>query len=294
MNQKTMTLILSLMLFNMLNAPAFAAEESETYVTRDSYYSIDIKEVSNHLFSIVSSINSFVTSKKDQVHSLLDFEFKQEPSQKVEPYQRKHHFGGWAKNRKLGDCYNTRAKVLIRDSLKPVIFKKENPCSVIAGSWVDPYAGAEFTDAQDIQIDHMVPLKEAYIAGAYKWTFKERCLYGNYLGYKRHLIAVDGEENNQKSDQTPIDYIPPKKDYLCTYAKDWLTVKALWGLTFTKEEKDYLNQIVKENNCDTSQFAITEKELQMQYDFFENNLKLCDGLAKLNKNKSKDEPDKEP
>lgn len=276
MNQKTIAFILCFLLFNALTARTWAAAASDTYETRDSYYSIDIKEVSDHLFSTVGSLNSFITSKKEQAYSLLDFEFKQESPHKVEPYQRKHHFGGWAKNRKFGDCYNTRAKVLIRDSLKPVIFKKENPCSVIAGSWVDPYAGAEFTDAQDIQIDHMVPLKEAYIAGAYKWTFKERCLYGNYLGYKGHLIAVDGEENNQKSDQTPIDYIPPKKDYLCTYAKDWLTIKALWGLTFTKDEKDQLNQIVKENNCDPSQFVMTEKELKTQYNFFENNLKLCD------------------
>jgi len=268
--------------------PAWADETIPTeptliFETRTEFFHIQIQKVIEHvqnLSSLVERLNPFKFDEMSEKIQLLNFSFFTEKASQVEAYKRTRHFGGWAKNKKSGNCYNTRAKVLIRDNIGVLKFKDENPCSVVEGQWNDPYGGEIFTDAQAIQIDHMVPLKEAYVSGGYKWNFKERCLYGNYLGYNHHLIAVDGEENNEKSDQTPIDYMPSRKEYQCEYLKDWLTIKALWGLSFTTEEQAHITQLINLNNCDKSQFYLTTAELKKQQKFFRENLELCAGIEK--------------
>jgi hypothetical protein len=189
-------------------------------------------------------------------------------------YIRKIHFGSWVKNSSDSNCYSTRAKVLIRDSKKSVTFK-DNNCTVDSGEWLDPYSLETLTNAQDMQIDHMVPLKDAYISGAYKWTYQARCLYGNYLGYKAHLISAYGEENNQKGDQTPADYMPPNDAYKCQYLKDWLFVKGLWGLTMDTAEASAIKDLIQKHNCDTKKMTITDKEIAEQTLFANQNKNLC-------------------
>ena len=261
------------------------AQVSQTtiYETREDNFYIQMLKVVDSFQELSLVINRFNPFKIDELSDsthLLNFEFKHEKSQSVEPYKRVPHFGGWAKN-KGQECYNTRAKVLIRDNRGTLKFKAENPCSVTEGLWLDPYAGDQFTDAQDIQIDHMVPLKEAYVSGAYKWTFKERCLYGNYLGYDKHLIAVDGQQNNNKGDKNPIDYMPPLKEYQCSYLKDWLTIKAIWGLSLTEEEKNFITQTIETNNCDKSLFVLSKSQIQEQQKFFAENINLCSKIEKM-------------
>lgn len=254
-----------------------------TYLTRENNFYIRITQFVDQLSEmslVITRLNPFKVQDLNDNTPLLNFEFKNEKSREVEAYKRSPHFGGWAKN-KGKECYNTRAKVLIRDNIGTLKFKAENPCSVTEGLWLDPYAGDQFTDAQAIQIDHMVPLKEAYISGAYKWTFKERCLYGNYLGYNKHLIAVDGEQNNNKGDQNPINYMPPLKQYQCVYLKDWLTIKAIWGLSLTEDEKNFITETITKNECDKSIFVISKKQIQEQQKFFSDNINLCSKMEKM-------------
>lgn len=72
------------------------------------------------------------------------------------------------------DCKNTRAEILIRDSLKPVEFKRAKGCLVISGKWLDPYTNKIFVLASDIDVDHIVPIYHAHKMGAYKWTKKQK------------------------------------------------------------------------------------------------------------------------
>ena len=64
------------------------------------------------------------------------------------------------------DCQNARHEVLIEESLSSVTFKTGKGCKVLSGSWDDPYSGRTITDATKLDIDHMVPLKEAHESGA--------------------------------------------------------------------------------------------------------------------------------
>lgn len=262
-------------------APTTLPQEAlETYTPRNKVYYIKIHKIADKVISIVSSLNMFfmdnLIAKNNEAMSLLDFEYRENPEVTVEAYDRIKHFGGWVKNKKSGDCFNTRNKVLVRDNVGTIVLKESNKCSVATGEWIDAYSGRTMTDAQaEIQIDHMVPLKEAYISGAHKWTFKERCLYGNYLGYKNHLVSASGEENNEKSAKTPEDYMPPKQEYKCEYLKDWLKIKSFWGLSLVPEEMKAIKELVAENHCDTSVFSVTKQELQEQENFFKANADLC-------------------
>lgn len=259
---------------------AFTKDEPEPYTPRNKVYYIKIHKTIDNIISIVTSLNAFLLdnliAKDNEAMSLVDFEYRENPEVTVDAYEREHHFGGWVKNKKSGDCYNTRNKVLVRENIGNIEFKVDNKCSVAKGEWVDPYSGNTMTDAAtEIQIDHMVPLREAYVSGAYKWTFKERCLYGNYLGYRNHLVAVSGDENNEKSAKTPDDYMPSNIPYSCEYLKDWLKIKSFWGLSLVPEEMKSIKRLIEEHKCDSSQFVVTKKELQEQEAFFKANAELC-------------------
>ncbi len=57
-----------------------------------------------------------------------------------------------------GEC-NTREVVLERDGTNVT---QNDECAATFGNWKSPYDGKTWTDADDIQIDHMVPLANAW------------------------------------------------------------------------------------------------------------------------------------
>lgn len=106
------------------------------------------------------------------------------------------------------DCQKTRDEVLIAeaDPAVPLVFeaRQDNKqCKVISGRWTDPYTGLVFTEAKKLDVDHMVPLKNAHRSGAWEWTFKRREDYSNDLANSEHLIAVDASANRSKSWKGP-------------------------------------------------------------------------------------------
>ena len=134
-----------------------------------------------------------------------------------------------------GDGCDSREQVLKRDS---VTLPQVDPykCKVIAGDWVSPYDGARWSDPTDIDIDHVVALKEAWDSGAWAWSAATRNAYANDTSDKRTLLAVTDNVNQQKSDKDPSNWVPPLKSYLCTYLGNWISVKARWNLSMDKSE----------------------------------------------------------
>jgi len=207
--------------------------------------------------------------------NLLSFEHIQSqfPSPET-PYNRKVQFGTWIKDRTDGTCMDTRGKVLVRDSSSTVSYRS-NGCTVASGDWDDPYSGKHFVSASDIQIDHFVPLKNAYMTGGFEWDQKKRCLYANFLGNEFHLLSVSGTENMRKSDSSPSKYMPPDRKFACVYLKHWLQVKTVWALRVTPKEASAIQARVQENSCDETEFVIPNKFLEDQRRFMENNANLC-------------------
>jgi len=138
-----------------------------------------------------------------------------------------------------GTC-NTRETVLKRDGAGVVV---NSACAATSGTWRSPYDGATWTAASDLDIDHMVPLKNAWISGAWAWTTAKRESFANDLTDPQ-LLAVTDNVNQSKSDQSPDAWKPPLSSYYCTYAKAWTRVKYVWALTVTSAEKSALTSML--------------------------------------------------
>ena len=91
-----------------------------------------------------------------------------------------------------------------------------------------------------MDVDHMVPLRNAHNSGAWAWTAERKRLYANYLDDPQHLIAVTASANRSKGARGPEDWKPDDTTYWCQYAIDWITVKDNWDLTVTLREIDAL------------------------------------------------------
>ena len=139
-----------------------------------------------------------------------------------------------------GDCQDTRAEVLIAQSLVPVTFKDVKKCIVDTGLWVDLFTGKSFQQASELDIDHMVPLKDAHHSGAWRWNSQEKQAYFNYLQDSSHLIAVSASSNRAKGAKTPDKWMPDNLDYQCQYGKAWIAIKNHWNLTATNNERGAL------------------------------------------------------
>ncbi|KAI1340798.1 hypothetical protein F5Y15DRAFT_32749 [Xylariaceae sp. FL0016] len=141
-----------------------------------------------------------------------------------------------------GAC-NTRETVLKRDGTGVVV---DSACAATSGSWKSPYDGATWTAASDVDIDHMVPLKNAWISGASKWTTAQRQSYANDL-VRPQLWAVTDNVNQSKGDKSPDSWKPPLSSFYCTYAKSWVAVKSYYDLTISSAEKTALTSML--NTC---------------------------------------------
>ncbi len=126
----------------------------------------------------------------------------------------------------------------------PVTFKTSRECFVISGQWLDPYTGRVFTDPSMLDVDHVVPLKEAYLSGAKNWSRQKKRQYMNFLQNKDHLIAVYRGANRSKGAKDPALWLPPNKDYHKVYIRIWIEIKKQWGLGFDPMEKRVIQSLV--------------------------------------------------
>lgn len=114
-------------------------------------------------------------------------------------------------------------------------------CKVVSGEWYSYYDGITHTAPGGLDIDHMVPLAEAWDSGAHSWTAQRREAYANDLDADRSLVAVTARSN--RSDQDPADWQPPLADARCTYATDWVATKLRWQLTADDRERAALTEL---------------------------------------------------
>ena len=89
----------------------------------------------------------------------------------------------------------------------------------------------------DVDIDHVVALKEAWDSGAWSWTSARRRAFANDLDDPRSLIAVTDNVNASKGDMDPAQWMPPRADAHCQYLFDWVAVKVRWGLAVDLAER---------------------------------------------------------
>jgi len=139
-------------------------------------------------------------------------------------------------------CDSRKAVIISEAVVKPIV---EKGCVIKGGEWLSIYDNVKVTEAGKLDVDHFVPLAEAWDSGASAWDAAKREMYANDQTDPRHLIAVTGASNRSKSDRDPAEWMPTNKDYTCSYIANWVSVKIRWSLTVDAKEKAALESNLK-------------------------------------------------
>ncbi|WP_228545881.1 HNH endonuclease family protein [Microcella flavibacter] len=95
--------------------------------------------------------------------------------------------------------------------------------------------------SEDVQIDHVVSLSNAWQTGAQQLDQQSRIRLAND---PLNLLAVDGPSNMQKSDADAATWLPPNREYWCPLVARQVSVKAKYGLWVTPPERDAIARIL--------------------------------------------------
>ncbi|MFJ4382647.1 HNH endonuclease family protein [Streptomyces albidoflavus] len=162
-------------------------------------------------------------------------------------------FKHWTAGDNPTDGCNTRKEVLLAEAVTAP--EVRSGCAITGGTWFSYYDEVTVDGARGLDIDHMVPLAEAWDSGASAWTAARREAYANDQGQASSLVAVTARTNRSKSDQDPAEWLPPAPGALCRYGAEWTATKLRWNLTIDEQEKTTLLDIA--SSCDGTTVTYT-------------------------------------
>ncbi|QIK84867.1 DUF1524 domain-containing protein [Sanguibacter sp. HDW7] len=142
---------------------------------------------------------------------------------------------------------DTRNDILRRDLTDVTLKPGTHGCVVESGVLADPYSALriDFTrgtaTSNDVQIDHVVALSDAWQKGAQRWSQDTLAQFGND---PLNLLAVDGPLNQLKSDGDAATWLPPSKQFRCQYVARQIAVKHAYGLWVTAAEKAAMERVL--------------------------------------------------
>ncbi|HZE31441.1 MAG TPA: DUF1524 domain-containing protein [Actinoallomurus sp.] len=139
------------------------------------------------------------------------------------------------------DGCTTRQDVLARDG--DGVVEGSDGCQPAFGSWYSAYDGTTVTVVAQATIDHVVPLADAWRTGADQWTPAQRKAFGNDLT-DAQLIIASSASNSSKGDKDPSEWKPPNTAYWCTYGEQYVSVKYVFHLFVTSDEKSALGDLL--------------------------------------------------
>lgn len=156
-------------------------------------------------------------------------------------YSRALFSSGW------GDIENcdVRNYILARDLIDITLVPKT--CKVATGTLIDPYTaqtllfvrGIDTSD--DIQIDHVVALSDAWQKGAQLLAPQDRYAFAND---PLNLLAVQGTANQIKGDGDAATWLPASKSYRCAYIARQIAVKTKYRLWVTAPEYQTMQNVL--------------------------------------------------
>jgi hypothetical protein len=133
---------------------------------------------------------------------------------------------------------DTRNDVLNRDLTRKLHKQGTGGCVVLSGVVADPYTGTDIRfergGGDEVDIDHVVALGNAWVTGAFRWDIRKRAAFAND---PLVLLAVDYRSNRQKGDADAATWLPENTSYRCAYVARQVAVKKKYGLWVTPPEK---------------------------------------------------------
>lgn len=131
------------------------------------------------------------------------------------------------------NCLNTRQEILKARSLQPVKLNKKG-CIVISGKWNDYYFPEDHSASNKVEIDHLIPLKNAHQTGGYSWSKQQREIFAND---PENLVITNRIYNRKKGAKGIDGWLPIHREYTCRYLKDWARLKLKYRLLLTPAEQ---------------------------------------------------------
>lgn len=156
-----------------------------------------------------------------------------------------------------GDGCDTREEVLREESR--VTASTGDGCAVTGGKWYSYYDGVTWTNSSDVDIDHVVALKEAWVSGARNWTGGQRRRFANDLRFAVSLQAVTDNVNASKGDRDPAEWLPGRAR--CKYATRWVKVKYRWRLRVSGAEHRALSDILS-GSCGARNVSVPPRAIK--------------------------------
>lgn len=161
-------------------------------------------------------------------------------------YSRAQFGPAWSDVDKNG-C-DTRNDILRRDLTSVTLKAGTHNCVVASGTLDDPYTGQKIsfhrgsTSSALVQVDHRVPLSDAWQKGAQSWTAEKRLQFANDV---RNLLSVSGASNSAKGDGDLATWLPKNRAYWCEYAIGIVKVKTIYRLWMTAAEHSRAGQLLQ-------------------------------------------------
>ncbi|MHC6592742.1 HNH endonuclease family protein [Arthrobacter sp. C152] len=161
-------------------------------------------------------------------------------------YTRDEFGPAWADTDHNG-C-DTRNDILARDLTGETFKPGTSNCVVASGTLADKYTGTTINfvrgqdTSSDIQIDHIVPLSDAWQKGAQQLSVDQRKEFAND---PLNLFAADGPTNSAKGDKDAATWLPPNKAFRCEYVERQTAVKTKYSLWVTQAEHDAVKEILE-------------------------------------------------
>jgi hypothetical protein len=146
----------------------------------------------------------------------------------------RYRYGAWRDDD--GDGCTTPYDVLI-DQGKDVVHRT-NPCDIVSGEWHSLYDNVIIDSSDQMTIDHVVGLYEAWKSGAWNWTDVQRNNYLNDLKTLSAIMAVSKSAQHDKNGRDPKDWLPPFEPVRCRYLQTWVDVKTVWKLSVDPGERE--------------------------------------------------------
>lgn len=126
-----------------------------------------------------------------------------------------------------GDCQDTRHELLVRYSLAPVSYTRDDNCRVASGLWMGPYTGNFYTEASDLDVEHIVPLKWAHERGGAQWSRERK---RQFAEDPDNLWLVDNGRNRSKGHRGPDQWMPPYAPVSRIYVQRFMAIVQKYGL----------------------------------------------------------------
>lgn len=160
-------------------------------------------------------------------------------------YERENFGSAWADVD--GNGCDTRNDILARDLTDLTYSTRDKACEVRTGTFADPYTGETISfvrgnkTSSAVQIDHVIPLMDAWRKGAQSWDDETRLRFAND---PLNLLASDGSANQSKGARDASAWLPPNHAFRCTYIARQIAVKAEYELWVTPSEHEAMATVL--------------------------------------------------